>query len=156
MTYSIWKDIYVDFGAVASVNYKVEVTGYGEVFLGKAFARPGAAKLLVRINDIIADAYGMLLHLPETDFDNLGWPMEVKVTDVDTNTQKWKEKVAFYGLKGHHILAGEEFQKDLYTVYGENGSMAIPWNMIIDREGIIVQLHAPRPSEYDSLKAALL
>ena len=87
--------------------------------------------------------------------EEAGYEMLYISVDRQRDAQKWKEMVAFYGLKGHHILAGEEFQKDLYTVYGENGSMAIPWNMIIDREGIIVQLHAPRPSEYDSLKAAL-
>lgn len=94
MTYSIWRDIFVDFGAVASANYKVEVTGYGEVFVGKAYARPGATTLRVRINDIIADAYGLLLQLPESQFDALTWPMEVKVTNTDTSTQVWKNAVA--------------------------------------------------------------
>ena len=88
--------------------------------------------------------------------EEAGYEMLYISVDRQRDAQKWKEMVAFYGLKGHHILAGEDFQKDLYTVYGENGSMAIPWNVIVDEQGNIVQLHAPRPSEYDSLKAALL
>lgn len=84
-----------------------------------------------------------------------GYEMLYISVDRQRDSQKWKEMIAFYGLKGHHVLAGEEFQKDLYTVYGENGSMAIPWNMIVDSQGNIVQLHAPRPSDYDSLKTAL-
>ena len=88
--------------------------------------------------------------------EEAGYEMLYISVDKQRDAQKWKEMVAFYGLKGHHILAGEDFQKDLYTVYGENGSMAIPWNVIVDEQGNIVQLHAPRPSEYDSLKAALL
>lgn len=90
---SIWKDIYVDFGAVASVNYNVEVTGYGEVFNGKAFARPGASTCLVRINDIIADAFGMLRSLPWSTFSGLSWPMEVVVNNLDSNTEEYREQV---------------------------------------------------------------
>lgn len=90
---SIWKDIIVDFGAVASVNYNVEVTGYGEVFRGKAYARPGASTLTVRINDIVADAYGMLLALPWSAFSALAWPMEVVVNDLDSTTEMYREQV---------------------------------------------------------------
>lgn len=84
-----------------------------------------------------------------------GYEMLYISVDNARDMQKWKEMVAFYGLRGNHVLAGEEFLKDLYAIYGENGSMAIPWNMIVDEQGNIVRLHAPRPSEYDSLKAAL-
>ena len=87
--------------------------------------------------------------------EEAGYEMLYISVDRQRDAQKWEEMVAFYGLKGNHILAGEDFQKDLYTVYGENGSMAIPWNVIVDEQGNIVQLHAPRPSEYDSLKATL-
>ena len=84
-----------------------------------------------------------------------GYEMLYISVDNARDTEKWKEMIAFYGLKGHHVLAGEDFLKDLYRLYGENGSMSIPWNMIIDSQGDIVLLHAPRPSDYDSLKAAL-
>ena len=87
--------------------------------------------------------------------EETGYEMLYISVDNARDAQEWKEMVAFYGLKGHHVLAGEDFLKDLYRLYGENGSMAIPWNMIVDAQGDIVQLHAPRPSEYDSLKAAL-
>ena len=90
---SIWKDIIVDFGAVASVNYNVEVTGYGEVFRGTAYARPGAATCQVRINDIIADAYGMLRTLSWADFSAVSFPMEVVVNDLDTTTEVYRENV---------------------------------------------------------------
>lgn len=90
---SIWKDIFVDFGAVASVNYNVEVTGYGEVFRGTAYARPGAASCVIRINDIVADAFGMLQTLPWAAFSAVTFPMEVVVNDLDTTTEVYRENV---------------------------------------------------------------
>lgn len=87
--------------------------------------------------------------------EEAGYEMLYISVDKPKDSEKWKEMVSFYDLKGSHVLTGEALNKDLFNVYGEDGSMAIPWNMIIDVQGNIVQLHAPRPSEYDALKAAL-
>ena len=97
-------------------------------------------------------AYSERLHnlLEET-----GYEMLYISVDKEQDAQKWKEMISFYGLKGYHILVGKDLSEDLYRLYGENGTMYIPWNMIVDAQGGIVQLHAPRPSEYDSLKATL-
>ena len=84
-----------------------------------------------------------------------GFKMLYLSVDEDRNEEKWREMVAFYGLGGEHIRAGENLTKDLYKLYGNNGSMAIPWNLIIDEQGQIVQLHAPRPSETEKLAIAL-
>ena len=84
-----------------------------------------------------------------------GYRMLYLSVDEDKNEEKWREMVAFYGLSGEHIRAGKDLTKDLYKLYGDNGSMAIPWNLIIDEQGQIVQLHAPRPSETDKLAIAL-
>ena len=53
------------------------------------------------------------------------------------------------------ITAGESLINDLQRLYGANGAMAIPWNMIVDTHGSIVQLHAPRPSDPVALSTAL-
>ena len=84
-----------------------------------------------------------------------GYEMLYISVDKPKDSEKWRDMVSFYGLKGFHVITGEAFMQDLYRLYGENGSMAIPWNMIIDGQGNIVHLHAPRPSEFDALKAAL-
>jgi len=63
--------------------------------------------------------------------------------------------VAYYQLRGHHTRAGEALLKDLQRLYGATGTMAIPWNMIVDTQGHIVQLHAPRPSDTGALSAVL-
>ena len=44
---------------------------------------------------------------------------------------------------------------DLQRLFDANGTMSIPWNMIVDTQGHIVQLHAPRPSDTEALSAAL-
>ena len=68
---------------------------------------------------------------------------------------QWRDMVAYYQLRGHHIRAGEALINDLQRLYGANGAMAIPWNMIVDTRGNIVQLHAPRPSDPVALSSAL-
>ena len=71
------------------------------------------------------------------------------------NTGDNPDMVAYYQLRGYHIRAGEALINDLKRLYGANGAMAIPWNMIVDSHGSIVQLHAPRPSDPMALSAAL-
>ena len=62
------------------------------------------------------------------------------------NDRQWREMIQGFGLKGRHIRAEKGLLKDLYSLYGSE-SMGIPWNMIIDEDGIIKEKFAKRPSE---------
>ena len=84
-----------------------------------------------------------------------GYEMLYLSVDKDSDDSQWREMVAYYQLRGHHARAGEALIKDLQHLYGANGAMAIPWNMIVDTHGKIVQLHAPRPSDTDALSVSL-
>ena len=75
-----------------------------------------------------------------------GYKMLYLSVDEERDAQKWKEMAAFYNLRGEHLR----------ELYGQNGAMAIPWNMIIDDSGHIVNLRAPRPSDTEELSKALV
>lgn len=84
-----------------------------------------------------------------------GYEMLYLSVDEDDADVQWRDMVAYYQLRGYHIRAGEALINDLKRLYGANGAMAIPWNMIVDTRGNIVQLHAPRPSDPVALSTAL-
>ena len=84
-----------------------------------------------------------------------GYKMLYLSLDEERDAQEWKDMAAFYNLRGDHVRAGEKLTEDLRELYGQNGAMVIPWNMIIDESGHIVKLHAPRPSDMEELSKAL-
>lgn len=55
MAEPIWKDYYVSFGNVASVDYEIRLTDETVIFSGRAYRRPDETSLKVKINDICAD-----------------------------------------------------------------------------------------------------
>lgn len=64
----------------------------------------------------------------------------------------WRKSIAYYDLKGHHILAGKELAQGIYKELGnECGVLTIPRFLLIDRDGQIVQSHAASPEELDKL-----
>lgn len=87
--------------------------------------------------------------------ESKGYEMLYLSVDKEEADVQWRDMVAYYQLRGQHIRAGEALINDLQRLYGANGAMSIPWNMIVDTQGHIVQLHAPRPSESETLSAAL-
>lgn len=87
--------------------------------------------------------------------ESKGYEMLYLSVDEDRNDAKWQEMVAYYRLRGHHVRAGKALVSDLRRLFDEKGSIAIPWNMIVDTQGQIVQLHAPRPSDAAALSIAL-
>ena len=66
--------------------------------------------------------------------------------DDEKNDREWREMIQGFGLKGRHIRADKRLLKELHSLYGSE-SMGIPWNMIIDEDGIIKEKFAKRPSE---------
>ena len=55
MAEPIWKDYYVNFGNVTSVDYEIRLTDGTTIFSGRSYRRPNETSLQVKINDICAD-----------------------------------------------------------------------------------------------------
>lgn len=72
--------------------------------------------------------------------------------DDDRSDTKWKEMIKFYNLEGHHIRANEKFVKNLREIFNQDGSISIPWYIIIDENGKIMKEHASRPSQIKDLE----
>ena len=64
--------------------------------------------------------------------------------DVDDNDQNWKNMINYYNLAGTHIRANEEFRSNLQK---PNPLPGIPWYMLIDEQGNIIEINAKRPSQ---------
>ncbi len=72
--------------------------------------------------------------------------------DDDSSNSKWKEMIKYYNLEGHHIRANEKFVKNLREIFNQEGSISIPWYLIIDENGNIIKEHASRPSQIEELQ----
>jgi thiol-disulfide isomerase/thioredoxin len=68
--------------------------------------------------------------------------------DRDEDDQKWKNAIKQYRLTGVHIRTNKEFQSYLSKLYSaENPHLAIPWYILIDENGNIMEEHAKNPSQ---------
>ena len=75
--------------------------------------------------------------------------------DVDEREEKWREMIKFFNLEGNHLRANKELDSDLRRIFGKNGSVTIPWYILIDEDGNIVKKHAKRPSQVKDLEKEL-
>ena len=55
MAEPIWKDYYVNFGNVESIEYEIRLMDGTTIFSGRSYRRPDEVSLKVKINDICAD-----------------------------------------------------------------------------------------------------
>jgi len=67
--------------------------------------------------------------------------------DREQEDEQWKNLIKYYNLEGKHIRTNENFRLELYHKYDGSGGIAIPWYILIDEEGNILQKHAKRPSQ---------
>lgn len=66
--------------------------------------------------------------------------------------EAWRKTIPHYQLKGYHLLAGQELAAAVYRELGnEQGSLAIPRFLIVDKEGNIVVPNAASPDQPDKL-----
>ena len=66
--------------------------------------------------------------------------------------EAWRKAIPHYQLKGYHLLAGQELAASVYRELGnEQGSLAIPRFLIVDKEGNIVVPNAASPDQPDKL-----
>ena len=68
--------------------------------------------------------------------------------DRDEDDQKWRNAIKQYHLTGVHIRTNEEFHFYLSKLYSaENPHLAIPWYILIDENGNIMEVRAKSPSQ---------
>jgi len=68
--------------------------------------------------------------------------------DRDEDEQKWKNAIKQYHLTGIHIRTNNEFQSYLMKLYSaENPHLNIPWYILIDEKGNIMEERAKNPSQ---------
>ena len=66
--------------------------------------------------------------------------------------EAWRKAIPHYQLKGYHLLTGQELAAAVYRELGnEQGSLAIPRFLIVDKEGNIVVPNAASPDQPDKL-----
>jgi len=67
--------------------------------------------------------------------------------DREMDDVRWRNLIKYYNLEGKHIRTNENFKQELYRKYNASGTIAIPWYILIDEEGNILQKHAKKPSQ---------
>lgn len=72
--------------------------------------------------------------------------------DEDSREEAWKKMINYYKLEGYHIKTNKKLETDLRTLYKDNGSISIPWYLLVSKDGKIVYEHAAPASEIDKLK----
>ena len=70
--------------------------------------------------------------------------------DKDDKDQDWKNYIKNYHLTGIHIRTNNDLRYHLMKLFSKNAedpSIAIPWYILIDEKGNIVEKHAKSPSQ---------
>ena len=68
--------------------------------------------------------------------------------DREIEDAQWKNLIKYYNLEGKHIRVNENLKNKLHYQYDEkSGMIVIPWYILIDEEGNILQKQAKRPSQ---------
>jgi thiol-disulfide isomerase/thioredoxin len=71
--------------------------------------------------------------------------------DNDWRDQQWKDMIKYYNLEGYHIRTNKQMYADLIRIFNQNGSISIPWHILIDENGNIVK----DPSELEALEKGI-
>ncbi len=72
--------------------------------------------------------------------------------DDEARSQAWKDMIKFYKLDGYHLRANKELTADLRKLFDKNGTIAIPWYLLVNEKGEIVKKHAANPSNPQKLE----
>ncbi|MDN5200977.1 TlpA disulfide reductase family protein [Fulvivirgaceae bacterium BMA10] len=89
---------------------------------------------------------------PLKDFLNeKGIEMLYVTIDKESRREKWKNMIKYYNLIGNHTFANGKLIKDIHNLYDADGSVAIPWYIIVDKQGNIAIKHAKKPSSKEAL-----
>jgi thiol-disulfide isomerase/thioredoxin len=69
--------------------------------------------------------------------------------------EAWKSMIKFYKLEGNHLRVNKEFDKDLRKILNQEDALTIPWYLIVNEQGKIVNADAQRPSNLKGLEGQL-
>jgi thiol-disulfide isomerase/thioredoxin len=72
--------------------------------------------------------------------------------DREEDSIQWKNMIKFYNLEGYHVQANKELEAELRKIFDRNGSIAIPWYILMDNLGNIIRKHAIQPSRINDLE----
>ena len=75
--------------------------------------------------------------------------------DEPDREEAWKGMIKFYKLEGNHLRTNKNFNKDLREIFDQGGALSIPWYLIVNEEGKIVNTKAKRPSNLQGLEGQL-
>lgn len=75
--------------------------------------------------------------------------------DEPERDEAWKGMIKFYKLEGSHLRTNKDFTNDLVKIFDQGGNLSIPWYLIINEEGKIVNPKAKRPSNLKGLEGQL-
>lgn len=75
--------------------------------------------------------------------------------DRDKDSIQWKNMIKFYNLEGFHVRANQELSNDLRKIFDRNGSLSIPWYILMNNNGEILKKYASRPSQIKELAIEL-
>ncbi len=75
--------------------------------------------------------------------------------DEPNRDEAWKGMIKFYKLEGNHLRTNKDFTNDLVKIFDQGGNLSIPWYLIVNEEGKIVNADAQRPSNLKGLEGQL-
>ena len=76
--------------------------------------------------------------------------------DDENKIAEWENTIKFYELGGYHLRANQNLKNNMEKLFGrEDGAMVIPWYILIDENGNIIEKFANRPSQVKELEKTL-
>lgn len=75
--------------------------------------------------------------------------------DEPNRDEAWKGMIKFYKLEGNHLRTNRDLNTDLRRIFDQDGAISIPWYLIVNEEGKIVNTKAKRPSNLKGLEGQL-
>ena len=72
--------------------------------------------------------------------------------DDENRNEQWKKMTEYYNLYGSHLRANKKLIKELQILFNNNGTIEIPWYLLINENGTIAKRKAKRPSQLIELK----
>jgi thiol-disulfide isomerase/thioredoxin len=81
-----------------------------------------------------------------------GIPILYLSIDRNEDSVQWKNMIKYYQLEGFHIRANKELDAELRKIFDRQGSISIPWYILMNSEGKILKKRASRPSRITELE----
>lgn len=75
--------------------------------------------------------------------------------DRAEDEEKWRKMAIRYDLKGEHIIINDNFRKEIYETFGNEGALYIPYCAIFDKNGKLRFRAAASPENMEELKSQL-